>query len=438
MTELSDSFERLARATTRAVVQVNVSGYTLSPDPDSGNVVALAKERGVGSGVVLAADGYIVTNAHVVHGGQKITVSFRSHDALAAQDEGPNNWPAKLIGVDTETDLAVIKVERTGLPFLTLANSDRVRQGQVVVAFGSPLGLSNSMTMGVVSSPVRQLAERDFMQYIQTDTPINPGNSGGPLVDANGHVIGINTAILSQSGGSEGIGLAIPSSLVSSVYKQLRTSGRVRRGMIGVNPQQLTPTLVEGLALQRKTGVLITDIGPDDPADKGGLHIGDVVYAIDGAPIRTARELELRVFRAMAGDVLHLGVWRQANASEIPIDIKVAERPETGDKLAVLTNPRDHLIPQLGALGLTIDKTNLPLLGSLREPFGVVVTAQAPQPTAWTNQVKPGDVIHRINGTLITSLDFLRETLSNAKSGVAVVLQVENSGSMRYVAFRAE
>jgi serine protease Do len=438
MTELSDSFEKIARSTTQAVVQVNVSGYTLSPDADAGAVVALSRERGVGSGVVISADGYIVTNAHVVHGGQKISVYFRNRDAGPAQDEGPNSWPARVIGVDTETDLAVVKVERTGLPFLTLGDSSRVRQGQIVLAFGSPLGLSNSMTMGVVSSPARQLSERDFMQYIQTDTPINPGNSGGPLVDANGQVVGINTMILTQSGGSEGIGLAIPSNMVGSVFKQLRASGRIRRGMIGVNAQLITPALVEGLALKRKRGVIVTDVGPGGPAEKGGLKMGDILLAIDGVPVRTPRELELRVFRASEGDVLHLSVSRQEDDSAIAVDITVAERPESGDKLAILTNPKDHLIPQLGVLGLTIDKSNLKLFSGLREEWGVAVTVQAPQPTAWTQRLGPGDVIHRLNGNMVLDLDSLRQTLNAMMSGAAIVLQVENGGAMRYVAFRAE
>ncbi len=438
VSDLSEAFEQLARTATRSVVQLNVSGYAISQDSESPAGSALTRERGVGSGIVVSPDGFIVTNAHVVHGGQKITVTFRSRDPLAGQDEGPNTWPAHIIGVDSETDLAVVKVERDHLPFLSFANSDRVRQGQVVVAFGSPLGLSNSMTMGVVSSPARQLAERDFMQYIQTDTPINPGNSGGPLVDGTGHVVGINTMILTQSGGSEGIGLAIPANLVNAVYQQLRATGRIRRGMIGVNAQLVTPTLAEGLSLKKKGGVIITDVGPAGPAEKGGLKIGDVLLTINGLPLQTPCDLELRVFRSPAGEVLHLNVWRQDRETEIPIDIKVGERPESADRLAVLTNPKEHLVAQLGVLGLTIDKSNAELLGELRESWGVAVTASASQSTAWTDQLKAGDIIHRMNGEMVTSLDSLRTRLGAAGSGAAVVLQVERAGSMHFVSFRAE
>jgi serine protease Do len=435
ITELSESFEKLAQMTSRAVVQINVSGYALAPESD-GNVAALTREHGVGSGVVLSPDGYIVTNAHVVRNAQKISVTFHSREALPAKEDSATAVSAQLIGLDRETDLAVLKVDRTGLPSLMLGDSDKVRQGQLVVAFGSPLGLSNSMTMGVVSAPERQLREEDFMEYIQTDTPINPGNSGGPLVDVTGAVIGINTMILTQSGGSEGVGLAIPSNLVRTVFDEIKTHGHVHRGLIGANAQTITPTLAEGLNLGKQSGVLITDLAPGGPGDKGGLQIGDVVTKMDHSPLRSARQLALAVFRAKEGDQLHFDVVREGK--EFAADVSVAERTDSADTLAGIANPKDSLIPQLGILGLTIDKTAAAMIPDLRKPSGVAVAALAHEPTAWTSQLQAGDVIHELNASPVESLDFLREKLAAIPAGGAVVLQIERDSVMQYLAFRAE
>ncbi|HEU0122628.1 MAG TPA: trypsin-like peptidase domain-containing protein [Bryobacteraceae bacterium] len=433
--QLSESFERLAQSTSRAVVQVNVSGYAITPE-EGNNVAALTRERGVGSGVILSADGYIVTNAHVVRSAQKVAITLRSNSALPAQEDSARAIPARIVGMDTETDLALLKIERKGLHHVALANSDLVRQGQIVVAFGSPLGLSNSMTMGMVSAPARQIKEEDFMQYIQTDTPINPGNSGGPLVDATGAVIGINTMILSQSGGSEGVGLAIPSNLVRAVVAQLTAHGRVHRGMIGANAQTLTPTLSEGLSLPVRNGVLITDVLPNGPAYEGGLRIGDVATRMNDIPLRNARQLELAVFRARSDQKLRLHVLREGSDREI--EITVAERPNANDGLLANANPKENLVPQLGILGLTVDKRVASLLPGLREPIGVVVAALAHEPTAWTSQLEPGDVIHDINGSPIPTLEILRQKLAAMSSGAAIVLKIERGETMRYVAFRAD
>jgi serine protease Do len=434
--EWSSSFERLARSTSSAVVQINVSGYTIVSESEGSTSPALAKEKGVGSGAVLSEDGYIVTNAHVIRGAQRVMVTFHSAEALPDRDDDARAFPARVVGKDLETDLAVLKVERTGLPFLKLGDSDEVRQGQLVVAFGSPLGLSNSMTMGMVSAPSRQLEESDFMQYIQTDAAINPGNSGGPLVDADGNVIGINTMILTQSGGNEGVGLAIPSNLVKTVVEQLETQGRVHRGMIGVDVQTVTPTLAEGLGLPSRSGVLISDVDPEGPASEAGLSIEDVVVAVNGSAIRAARQLELAVFRASAGQVLHLDVM--SGGSQKAIDIRVKERPDSPHSLASLTDPKENLIPQLAVMAVTVDKEIAPLLPGLREQTGVAVAALAHQPTAWSTQLQPGDVVHEVNGSRVATLEFLRDKLASLAPGAAVVLQVEHEGTMHYLAFRAE
>ena len=263
----------------------------------------LGSQRSTGSGVILSADGFIVTNAHVVDGGRRFTVivprpavtGVPGRSALAPVSQ---EVPATLVGIDLETDLAVLKVALTGLPFARLGNSDSLAQGQVVLAFGSPFGLASSVTMGVISAVGRQLQDEDRMIYIQTDTPINPGNSGGPLVTAEGLVVGINTMIFSQSGGNEGIGFAAPGNIVRFVYEQIRTNGRVRRGEIGVFAQTITPALASGLRLSREWGVVLGDVYPNSPAAKAGLRINDVILSVDGKPMENGRQFDVTALPA--------------------------------------------------------------------------------------------------------------------------------------------
>ena len=431
--EMSASFEELAQRVSRSVVQISVSGYALVPDAEAGRAASIARERATGSGVLLSADGFIVTNAHVVKNAQKVSVTIAGAAGGGVEDGG---LPARIVGVDPETDLAVLKVARKDLPFLALADSDRVRQGQVVLAFGSPLGLFNSVTMGVVSSVGRQLAEEDFMQYIQTDAPINPGNSGGALVDGDGRVVGINTMIMSRSGGSEGVGFAIPANLVRDVYRQLKVRGHVHRGVVGVSVQNVNSILADGLKLKRRSGVLVSDVRPDGPADKGGLKAGDLVLSVDKVPVRNARHLELRVFRASAGQKLRLEVWRDGDV--IPLDVEVAARPDATDKLAELADPQRNMIPQLAVLGLSVTKDMGPVIESLRQSWGVMVAAVLPNPVAANVDLQQGDVIHSVNTLMVTSVEALRESLDAMKKGDAVVLQVERDGALRYVGYRVE
>jgi serine protease Do len=375
-----------------------------------------------------------VTNAHVVRGAKRVTVTLHDNDTQPASDSA-KTFPARIIGTDTETDLALLKVDRANLPFLTLGNSDRIRQGEIVIAFGSPLGLTNSMTMGMISAPARQLNEEDFVQYIQTDAAINPGNSGGPLVDTNGEVVGINTMILTQSGGNEGVGLAIPSNVVHSVTDQLKAQGHVHRGMIGITVQTVTPTLAEGLGIA-ESGALVGDLKSGGPADSAGLHIGDVVTKVDNAPIHSAHQLEQAVFRASTGDVLHMDVNSGGEAKTVTVT--VADRPDDHDELSTLLDPKESLIRELGVLGVTLDQSTAALMSDLRLKSGVLVAAQAHEPTAWNSQLQPGDVIHEINGSTVTSIQFLKDKFASIAPGKAVVLQVERDGDLQYLSFRAE
>src|SRR2546425_1923300 len=283
--QFSSSLQDLSSRISPSVVQITATGYGLESDAQHTGASVLSRERSTGSGVIVSEDGYIMTNAHVVEGARTIRVRANGAPKQSSMFDG------KLIGKDRLLDLALLKIEATGLQALTFGNSTDLKQGELVLAFGSPLGMDNSVSMGIVSAAARQLSEDDPRIFIQTDAPINPGNSGGPLVDVQGRVVGINTFIFTRSGGSEGIGFAIPSNVVRYVYASLRRDGRVHRGQIGIFARTITPPLAIAFSLQPDTGILVEDVLPDGPADKAGVHVGDVILSIDGRPIRNVRDL---------------------------------------------------------------------------------------------------------------------------------------------------
>src|SRR6202000_2909811 len=233
----------------------------------------------------------------------------------------PPRLEAKLVGMDRLTDLAVLKIDMTGPPALQLANSDDLKQGQVVFAFGSPRGLENSVSMGVVSATARQIDPEKPDIYIQTDAPINPGNSGGPLVDVDGHVVGINTFILSQSGGNEGLGFAIPSDVVRSVYDQIRSEGHVHRGQIGVYLRTITPELAEGLHLPVAEGVILEDVAPGSSADKAGLKVGEIVTTVGGKSVDDLRQFALDLYTYKVGQKVNVGVLRNGKVQTVAVTV---------------------------------------------------------------------------------------------------------------------
>ena len=267
-----------------SVVQVLVTGYgPVDEDQRNGETgLVIGRQRSIGSGAIIDSDGYIVTNAHVVAGARHVQVVLH-RDAGATgpvrslAGEASQTVDARIVGVASDIDLALLKVDVTGLRALPLADYDAIRQGEIVFAFGSPEGLRNSVTMGVVSSVARQPDPDSPTIYIQTDAPINPGNSGGPLVNVDGELVGLNTFILTESGGSQGLGFAIPSAVVASAYPQLRKFGHLHRGLIGLSTQAITPTLAAALGLSRTSGVLVSDVEPESAAEAAGVAVGDVV-----------------------------------------------------------------------------------------------------------------------------------------------------------------
>jgi serine protease Do len=342
---------------------------------------------------------------------------------------------ATVVGVDEETDLALLKVNGATFAALPLGDSDTLRPGQLVFAFGSPLGLDNTVTMGVVSAVGRQLESDDPMVYIQTDAPINPGSSGGPLVNAEGQVVGINTLILSQGGGNEGLGFAAPSNIVRAVYEQLKAHGRVRRGTIGVLVQSITPPLADALQLPQDTGAFVADVDADGPAAKAGLRIGDIVMALDGKPIENGRQLEVNLYRRAAGAVATLDIVRGKETLRLPV--AVDERGDDPLRFATLVTREQHLVARLGVLAITLDDTLRGELGLGASDAGALVAARAGE-EAVEYGIQPGDLIVAVNRGRVSSLTDLRQAVTTLPARAACALQVLRQGQYFFLAFEFE
>jgi serine protease Do len=435
LSRLSRSLESVVAKVSPAIVQIRASAYGPISGGSSATGALLGTQRSTGSGVILSADGYIVTNAHVVDGGRRFVVvlprpvasGVPARSALAPVSQ---EVPASLVGTDAETDLAVLKVEQTNLPFARLGDSDSLAPGQVVLAFGSPFGLASSVTMGVVSAVGRQLRDEDRMVYIQTDTPINPGNSGGPLVTTDGSVVGINTLIFSQSGGSEGVGFAAPGNIVRFVYEQIRSNRRVRRGEIGVFAQTITPAIAAALHLPRDWGVVLGDVYPNSPAAKAGLRINDVILSLDGKPMENGRQFDVNVYRRGIGGSVNLEVGR--GLQRVTVRVPVVERHDEEDRFRDLVTPEQNLIPRLGILGLDVTPELARSLPALRSPHGVIVAVVAADAVDGAGLL-PGDVIHGVNGNTVRTLADLRGAVGQIAADSAAVLQVGRRGRLRIV-----
>jgi serine protease Do len=438
LVQLNNALEGLAAKVSPAVVQILVTGYGSLHEESRAQTALIVRQQAVGSGVILDPSGYIMTNAHVVEGAQSIRVALPlPNDTGRAVPIGKRHiLPAKLIGVHKETDLALLKIDETDLPTLPLLTQPRPRVGQLVFAIGSPEGLQNSVTMGVVSAVSRQPDPSKPLTYIQTDAPINPGNSGGPLVDMNGSVLGINTFILSEGGGSEGLGFAIPARIVDFVYHSLRKYGHVHRVEIGADAQEVTPDMAEGLHLAQRWGVIIADVKPDGPAATAGLKVQDIVLFADDRRIDTLPALSSALYLHRLDKVLKLEILRGDERKTLYVP--AIEERDPMDQLFDAADPEKSLIARLGILATDLTPDLRRQLGSLRISSGVIVLGRAADLTTPETGLQTGDIIHSLNTTPITSMDELRSAVQSLKTGAAVVLQVERSDGLTYLSFEME
>jgi serine protease Do len=431
--QFSSSLQGIARRVEPSVVRIFSSAYATENDDEHIAGAVVSQQRSSGSGILVSSDGYIVTNAHVVQGARHLRVRLNKRVSKA----GSHLVDAKLIGMDRQTDLAVIKIDLSGLPFLTFADSGRLNQGQIVLAFGSPLGLENSVSMGVVSAVDRQLNADSPLAFIQTDAAINPGNSGGPLVNTAGEIVGVNAFILTKSGGSEGVGFAIPSNLVSSICRQIRMEHHVHHHQIGISVRAITPALAQALSLPTEDGVVIEDVAPQSPADDAGLKIGDIVVAVHARPIPNVRQLAMTMYSYAEGDKAEVDVLR--GDKKLSFAVPVVEKADDPQRFEDLVSEEENSFPKLGILGLTVDETISALLPPMRVNGGVLVAAKtAMSGTYYGDEFAAGDVIHAVNGKEIKDIASLKASLESQSSNSALVIQVERSGTLQFVVLETD
>ena len=372
---------------------------------------------GLGSGVVISSDGYIVTNNHVVDGADTLKVSFSDGRELTA----------KVVGRDPQTDVAVIKVDAKDLPSVTFADSDKIEVGDRVLAIGNPFGIGETVTSGIVSAKGRRVGilqdVQGYENFIQTDAAINPGNSGGALVDVQGRLVGINSAILSRSGGFQGVGFAVPANMVSHVADSLVKTGKVVRGYLGVHIQNLTPALADSFTLKDGKGALVSDVEPNGPAAKAGLKAGDIILKLDGKPVTDANELTLAVTATSPGTKVNLEILRDGKTKEIAAttgDRKGERHLRGGDDLSPENNSGDDT----GTLnGVAVDDIDAEARQQFEIPArvkGALITNVAPDSAAARAGIHPGDVILEIN----------KHPVHNAQDAVELTTKTESKKTL--------
>jgi len=425
---LSNTFREIAKVMKPTVVNISTvqkvkgnNGFPQIPGfqfdfPGGPQSPHPFKQRGNGSGVLVTPDGYILTNNHVV--GKADSIEVKLVDG--------RKYKGKVIGKDEFTDLAVVKIDVNNMPYASLGDSDVMEQGDWVVAIGSPFGLEQTITAGIVSAKGRYVGG-NYNDFIQTDASINPGNSGGPLVNMKGQIIGINTMIFSESGGNQGIGFAIPSNLVRYVYEQLVKNGKVTRGYLGVTITEVTPEKAQGLGLNTTEGALVNDVQPDTPAAKAGIQSGHLIVSFDGKSVKDQHELTNTVAKTPVGKKAEVKFIRDGKMQTAIIE--TAER-----KIGVggrETDPEENSANEeesSGKLGISASTLNAEQAADLKIKSGVVVDKVIPASPAAEVGIQKGDVIHQINRQPIKSASDLANVMKSIKEGDTVIIQVERKG----------
>lgn len=374
--------------------------------------------RGVGSGFIISPDGYLLTNAHVVDGADDVYVTLTDK----------REFKAKIIGLDKRTDVAVVKIEGANLPRLTIGDPSRLRVGEWVIAIGSPFGLDNTVTAGIISAKARDTG--DYLPLIQTDVAVNPGNSGGPLINMRGEVVGINSQIYSRSGGFMGISFAVPIDEAMRVAEQLKTTGRVTRGRIGVQIGEVTKDVAESLGLSRAQGALVQRVEPGGPAERGGLEAGDIILRFNGVSIERSSDLPRLVGAIKPGTRATVTVWRRGASREIVLtvtELQADDVPKLEER-----KPKPEQVPN--ALGLVASDLSDAQKKELRIDGGVIVDA-AEGPAARAG-VRPGDIILRLNNSDVTNARQFNALVSKLDARRMAVVLVRRGEASQFVPIR--
>ncbi len=434
-----NSFAPVVKKALPAVVKVSSTKITKTPagfsgqmDPFFGqffgdnpggrfNVPREHREEGVGSGVIVSPEGYILTNNHVVDGATDLQVT------LADKRE----FKATVVGTDSRTDISVLKIDGANLPYITIGDSSKVQVGDYALAIGNPFGVGQTVTMGIVSATGRGgLGIEDYEDFIQTDAPINPGNSGGALVNDRGELVGINTAILSQgSGGSEGIGFAVPVNLAREVMDQILKNGKVTRGYLGIVPQDVTPAMAKAFGAKENDGAVVGDVSPNSPAQRAGVERGDIILEVNGKPVSSANELRMRISMMAPDSTVDLKVMRNGATRDLTAKLGELEPPKE-ERASVEKPSADSGLEGVSVENLTAESARQ--LGLPANTPGVVVTRISPSSPVADSGLQEGDVIQQVNRKPIKNMSDYQQAMRNA--GKEPLLLVNRHGSTLFVA----
>lgn len=423
--ELNDIFAKVAQQVKPSVVNIRTEKMVKIPtapfeyfdelfkrffgEPFEWSPPEEGIERSLGSGVIVSEDGYIVTNYHVI----------RNHpDEIWVTLADERKFKAEVVGSDPETDLAVLKIDAKGLPAIKMGDSDRVREGEWVLAIGNPFGLGHTITAGIVSAKGKSLGLAEIENYIQTDAPINPGNSGGALINLKGELIGINTAIVSTSRGYEGIGFAIPVNIVKQVIKSIIEKGEVVRGYLGVLIGKVDSDLARKLGLEKPMGAVVSKVYKDSPADKAGIKRGDVILKYGGKEVEGPSDLQEMVVTTEPGRKVELEIWR--NGGRRTVEVKIGKRPVKASEAGTEVEKEEWV-------GITVQELTPDLarrFGYREDLKGIIITHVRPGSPAYNKGLRRGDVIREINGREIESIEDYREVLRKTKPEEGLLLWV--------------
>jgi serine protease Do len=380
------------------------------------------ESRSVGSGFIISSDGYILTNTHLVDGADEINVKLTDK----------REFRAKLIGADRKTDIALLKIDATGLPKVTQGDPNKMKVGEWVVAIGSPFGFENSVTAGIVSAKGRSLAQENFVPFIQTDVAINPGNSGGPLFNMNGEVVGVNSQIYSRTGGFMGLSFAIPIDVARDISNQLIASGRVSRGRIGVLIQEITKELAESFGLPKPAGALVASVQKGGPADKAGIQARDIILKFDGKTVNSSGDLPRIVGSTKPGTKVQMQVWRNGSTKELTITVD--ELPED-EKPAGRSGKRGKIPNTANRIGLSLIELTPDQKKELETESGLLVEDMVPG-IASRAGVRPGDVILSINNQDVKTVDQFNQLLNKVEKGRNIALLVKRGDTATFITMK--